>query len=447
MTFSFPTARAALSLGIGLALALPGCGQDTLEESPRVDSYAARTGGLLTDDFDSDEILAIVDPNFDPGTIAIEHGLLLVDELPDGLSTRFRVPAGGVLAQEEAELALDPRVLGVDRNLFVIDTETRQSSMAFDEGNFVEGAVGDQGFLRLLHVARAHDRTRGDGVVVAILDTGIDFSHPALAGHIHPASRDFLDGDTDASESPNGIDDDGDGFIDEALGHGTHVAGLVRLVAPEAKIMVLRVLDADGRGPAWGVAQAIEYAADQGASIINMSLGMLSKPEIMDEALSYAADRGVIMVGSIGNWGAEDPEEYPSSSSSVWAVVATDHEDRAATFTSYSSHAAIAAPGTLIRSAHYGGGSAVWSGTSMASPLVAGTAALLLSIHADWTPAMVLARIQSTARPVTPLHSEQIGELGAGRIDVGAALAADQHDGTANDDGEGEVYWNRRTRR
>lgn len=441
--FHLPAARVMFLLGAGHLLALLGCGGE-FKVSPRVGSYAVTPAGLLSDDFDEDEILVIVDPGVAPQTIASEHGLEFVDELPDGFSARFRVPPGVTLVQAEADLGLDARVLGINRNVFALDTETRQSSMAFDEGDYVEGAISDQDFLRRMHVSWAHRRTRGDGVIVAILDTGADLNHSALSGRIHPASHDFIDDDTDPSEVPNGIDDDGDGLVDEALGHGTHVAGLVQLVAPGAQFMILRVLDADGRGQAWGVAKAVEYAVDQGASIINMSLGMMDEPRPMDEAISYATSRGVILVGSIGNWGAENPEEYPSSSSSVWAVVATDHEDRAATFTSFSSHAAIAAPGTLIRSAYYGGGSAVWSGTSMASPLVAGTAALLRSIHPDWTSAQVLSRIQSTARPVTPLTPDQVGHLGAGRIDVGAALAADQHAGGSN--GEGEVHWNRGTR-
>jgi thermitase len=116
----------------------------------------------------------------------------------------------------------------------------------------------------LLRLDQAHAISRGAGVTVAVLDTGIDFDHPALAGRVL-AGYDFLDRDADASEAEAPSSG-------KAFGHGTHVAGLIALVAPEARILPVRVLDPQGVGNVWRIAEGVVYAQQQGASVINLSL-------------------------------------------------------------------------------------------------------------------------------------------------------------------------------
>ncbi len=372
--------------------------------------------------FEPGALLAVLLPGADPEQVALDHDLSIEEELPDGLTLRFGLLPGEDMALKEAELAADARIDGVSPDFIVSDSESRQSSFAFDEGFLDIGEALDQDFLDRIGVPATRTTANGHGVLVAILDTGVNPNHPLLAGRIHPASHDFIENDTDPSDVPDGLDNDADGAVDEATGHGTHVAGLVAMVAPQSSLLILRVLDSDGRGPTFQVARAIEYAADAGAHIINMSLGVLAEPRALDEAISYAAERNVILVAAAGNWGADFPEEYPGSSRSVWAVAAADSLDRAASFTSYSRRVMISAPGTRLRSAYWNGGYAIWSGTSMAAPLVSGAAALLRQMHPTWPAESIRSRIEATSDPVYPTSSPQFGELGAGRIHVGRAV-------------------------
>jgi subtilisin family serine protease len=265
----------------------------------------------------------------------------------------------------------------------------------------------------------AHTGARGYGIRVAILDTGIDMDHPVLASRILPGSRDFLDNDNDPSDVPDGIDNDGDGYIDEATGHGTHVAGLVVLVAPSARILALRVLDSDGIGNVYSVAAAIEYAVTRGARIINLSIGLTAPSAVVDQAIQYAYGQGVILVTAAGNR-PNGPNDFPAISPSVWAIAAVDAGDMPASFSSAFPAVVLSAPGVNLESTYWNGGYAVWSGTSMAAPLVSGAAALVLSRNPSLKRQEVKEWLQSSARPfMTSTYG-----MGAGILNPGAAVGA-----------------------
>jgi subtilisin family serine protease len=248
----------------------------------------------------------------------------------------------------------------------------------------------DQPAASQLALDVVHQQSTGEGTTVAVLDTGVDRQHPALADRLGVA-WDYVDDDNDPTDSRNGRDDDGDGAIDEAYGHGTHVAGIVALVAPKAKILPARVLDADGRGNIFVVAQAIEDVVGDGATVVNLSFGTDDNIEskLLKDAIAHAQEQGVVIVASAGN-GASTSRRFPASAHNVIAVGGeTASATALASFSNRGDWVRIAAPSSSIVSALPGGGFAAWSGTSMAAPFVSAQVALLRSTAADANPKAV----------------------------------------------------------
>ncbi|MBV7332645.1 S8 family serine peptidase [Chloroflexi bacterium TSY] len=128
---------------------------------------------------------------------------------------------------------------------------------------------------QMLKLAEVHTVSRGISSIVAVLDTGFQLDHPALAGNLTSARYDFVDDDAEPTEDFANLDTNGDGVVDDIAGHGTHVATTLLLVAPDAQIMPIRVLDANGRGNVFLIAEAVDFAVQNGAHVINMSLVLL----------------------------------------------------------------------------------------------------------------------------------------------------------------------------
>lgn len=276
--------------------------------------------------------------------------------------------------------------------------------------------------------------TRGKDVVVAIIDTGIDYNHPALgggfgAGHRVMGGWDFVNNDADP--------------IDDA-GHGTHVAAIVggngggiTGVAPEVSFLAYKVLDANGSGNDSTILAALERVADPNgdgnpedhADVANMSLGRPGSPnDPVSEAVEVASNAGVIFCIATGNAGSFNAISTPANAPSAISVGATTIDDEMATFsskgpvdTTFAIKPEVVAPGVGIVSARRGGGTAAMSGTSMATPHIAGVAALLRAIHPDWPGAHIKAAIAGTAEA---LGNEVMAE-GAGRVDALRAAGAD----------------------
>ena len=417
--------RLALGLLLGAALAWAGCGRS--ETSPILSGHrmpiarpqqGGSTGGAP--DTVAGELIVQVRSGGDDDQVCGDHNISKLAGLADGRACRVLVPTGRTSQQLTAELSLDTRVVSVRPNLLMDTPESRQSSVGFNEGFKAPQEFWDQDVSERLGLPQAHALTLGSGVLVAILDTGIDPSHVLFQNRIDPRGWDYVAGDANPTDGPTGTDSNGNGIPDEAAGHGSHVAGLVLLVAPQARLLPMRVLDSDGRGNAFVIATAIEDAVGLGAKVINLSLGMTSESPVIDEAIEFAHSAGVVVVAAGGNRGAESPEEYPAAGSGAIGVAATTIADTRASFSNYGDYLKLGAPGVALRSAYWDGGYAVWSGTSMSTPLVAGAAAMLIGQHPTWTPFQVLARLQATASPVPP--GEQIG---AGRLNVAAAVNGD----------------------
>jgi subtilisin family serine protease len=312
----------------------------------------------------------------------------------------------------------------------------------------------NQTFLPAIGAPAAWDRTTGSrNVVVAVIDTGVS------AGHLEFASNKWSNSDELAGD---GIDNDNNGFVDDTWGydfvtaapssvapgedpgppdndpndfdgHGTHVAGLVGAsgnngisgtgVAWSVSLMALRAgyRNVNGLGELQldDIAVALRYAADNGAHIVNMSFGGPQMSYILADALRYAQSRGVLLVAAAGNRASSDAQ-YPAANDGVLSVAATNDSGSLAYFSSYGAWVDLAAPGMNILSTSPSNGMTTLSGTSMASPIVAGSAALIKAQNPTFTAERIAQQLTSTSTATT---SGPTKAFGAGLVHAGRALS------------------------
>ncbi len=347
------------------------------------------------------------------------YGTTVLDQLTEEIYL-LQAPAGA----DEKELAdamdRDLRLAFAELN-YIGQTPEHSGQDSWAWGGPDSAPFTGQYALDALGLPPAHQLSQGAGTVVAVLDTGVDLDHPALAPHLTGTGTDLVDGDAWPDDQRNGLDDDGDGLFDEAAGHGTHVAGIVHLAAPQAQIMLVRVLDSDGQGNIYRLARGILHAADQGADVINLSLGLTEKSSLLKEVIRSATRQGVVVVAAAGNDNRQD-ETYPAATKCALSVTAVDEAGVKAPWANFGDWIAYAAPGEAIYSTFLDGNYAWWSGTSMATPFLAGQAALLLSLDPSLNVRQVALLIRDTAQPVDSHNPGLEGMLGAGQPNVHASL-------------------------
>jgi subtilisin len=257
-------------------------------------------------------------------------------------------------------------------------------------------------------------KTNGTGVRVAVIDTGIDYRHPDLVG-VYAGGYNVLTGTDDP------MDDNG---------HGTHCSGILAATgsskgiygtAPGISLYGVKVLSAKGEGRMSDVIQGIFWAKNNSMQVASMSLGSSEDSQALHDAVDDAVANGVLIVAAAGNSGVAsgigDTMGYPGKYDSVLAVAAVNKYHHRASWSSTGSNLSVSAPGVNIRSTIPGAGYATYSGTSMATPHVAGVAALVYSEHPNWTNQQVRQQIENTA---TPLGNTWF--YGAGLVNATAAV-------------------------
>jgi thermitase len=328
----------------------------------------------------------------------------------------------GVDAEQLVQVMMsDVRLVYAELNYINESPEDGSTDRIYGWGDNGGSTMQSQNSAEAMQLETAHDLSRGGGTLVAILDTGVQSDHPALSNSLEVLGYDFVDNDLAPNDESNGLDDDGDGRVDELYGHGTHVAGIVHLVAPDARILPLRVLNSDGRGNNFRTASAILYAAQRGADTINLSLGTPHQSVLLREAVDEAARLGVVVVAAAGNLNT-DSRQYPAAEACAVAVTSVNPHDKKSSFANYGDWIGVAASGENIYSAFPIDGYAWWSGTSMATPFVAGQAALLHGANPQLTLDEVGLLIGGTADSLDRANPAYRGELGEGRIDLLASL-------------------------
>jgi hypothetical protein len=295
----------------------------------------------------------------------------------------------------------------------------------------------------------AWDRTTGStNVVVAVIDTGIDLDHPELAALL-VQGWDMVDLGPNPSPPP-GFHFEGD-FMgrdnepQDEVGHGTHVAGTIACASNNAtgvagvtwncRLMPVKVLtrivnnananDVRGIGSAADIAAGIRYAVDHGARVLNLSLGGTTNTQVERDAIAYAISRGAVVVAAMGNgFLLGNPTSFPAAYPNVVAVGAINSADQRATFSQTGPHIDVTAPGVGVLSTVWDNGFTTMNGTSMASPHVAGVAALILSCNSSLTGVQVADIIRQTARPLRDNPADPVpnDNYGFGCVDAKAAI-------------------------
>lgn len=252
-------------------------------------------------------------------------------------------------------------------------------------------------------------------VVVAVLDTGIDWNHPDLAANMWTNEDGYhgyniVDGNWfPMDDNIHGYDDDGDWIANLYTYHGTHVAGIVGAVTDNAvgmaglaqvSLMAVKVMNESGEGTDAMVASGIRWAVDHGAHIVTMSLGVEGTSSSLANAVAYARVNDVVMVAAAGNDGTS-VVSYPAAYPEVIAVGAIDNTNRRASFSNYGNNLDIVAPGVMIYSTQGGSSYQYLSGTSAAAPHVAGVAAVMLSVAPALEPIEVASIINQTATDIS----------------------------------------------
>jgi len=321
----------------------------------------------------------------------------------------------------------------------------------------------NQPAMKRVNLQSALPRATGRSIVIADINAMVDVRHPALVGHL-TAGAEFLQGTcvsrSSLNQSAGGfldqsaggfldqsaggfLDQSAGGFLDQyttflsestasfldpltassldrmspAHGHGTMVAGILAVMAPDAMIMPLRAFDDKGCGTTYNIAKAVKYAVSHGAQVINMSFGISGQTQTLKKTIEEAVKAGVTVVASAGNGNTSIPQ-YPAAYPGVLGVSATKLNDTKTSFSDYGSTIFVSAPGSNIISAFPGGYYAELSGTSFSAPMVAAEAALLRSLKTSGWKNSIAAGVDN----IDALNPAYIGKLGTGRINLLKAL-------------------------
>ena len=324
-------------------------------------------------------------------------------------------------ASENASEKFKERVTDDDYVKYAEDNATHHTLYTPNDTRY-----GDQYADQMVNAPTAWDDTLGDPTVtVAVVDQGVKYDHPDLDGNMDGSvsnfGRDFVDDDSDPYP---------DVLADEY--HGTHVAGIAAGEVDNgdgvtgignSAILSARALSEQGSGSTSDIADAITWAADQGAEVINLSLGGGGYTSTMKNAVSYATNNGSLVVAAAGNDGTGSVS-YPAAYAECLAVSALDPDGTLASYSNYGSEIELAAPGTDVLSTWSDDGYRKISGTSMATPVVAGTAGLALAKW-DLTHTDLRSHLKATAVDLGLSTDEQ----GSGRVDAGNAVTTDPSGG------------------
>lgn len=374
--------------------------------------------------YEPNELVIQVEPGYSIDLINVQFSTVVDKHLPQLDIYLLHCLASPDLDSLASEIAALPEVIFCHPNYLIDPLQPVQGSLPITditgEGNYLE-----QPAVSLLNLEAAHLLSTGVGVTAAILDGGVNYDHPALSGRVS-SGYDYIDNDGDAFDEPGGPNS----------GHGTFVAGVLHLVAPDASILAYRVTDIVGESNGYIVAEAIMQAVEDGCRVINLSMVTMDEHNAIGNAVAFARINDVVTVVAAGNQQG-DSACYPASDTNTIAVAAVDSLGIIADFSNYGSYIDVCAPGVDIYAPYQGDTYAWWGGTSFASPFVAAEATLLIAMAPALNWEEVTNAIIGTAINIDDENSGYDGMLGAGVINPLGSLeqTAASSCGDVNGDG------------
>lgn len=350
-----------------------------------------------------DELIVKYKPNADVSNLAGKHGGNLAKKNDKIRIAKIKVPKGSDLNNKMKDMQADPSIEYVEYN-YKTNIESVPNDPSYSEQWGIPKIKADQAWDNM---------SGGSPVTIAIIDTGVKSDHPDLTANV-------VAGYNTISDSTNTEDDHG---------HGTHAAGIaagktgngvgISGVSGNSQIMPIKAMGATGSGFTSDISEGVVWAVDHGAKVINMSLGTTSYSQVLQDAINYAYNQGAIVIAAAGNSNVST-NHYPAAMDHVVGVSATTTTDTKASFSNYGSYVDIAAPGTDILSTTFDGSYGYKQGTSMASPFVAGVAALVWSQRPTLTPGQLEQVLEASAKDIGTAGKDIY--FGYGLVDALTAL-------------------------
>lgn len=315
-------------------------------------------------------------PGAAPATVAARYAVTLRDITPGAPFALMTARSAADAERIQTRMATDLQIVWAEDDGTIIAPESQAQGQRPQKGSTLP-SVGDRKKLQAANaVSLAKIRWNatlasrsGRAVRLAILDTGLSQTATGLWAKT-VASVNFVEPGLPAYDMARKVDSNRDGLVDGATGHGTMVAGITDQVAPEVKLVIARVANSDGEATGWTVIKGLAFAVTNGAEVANISLGSLDRVSALSDTMDWCEEKGLLVVAAIGN-NAVREACFPARISKVVCVGGINVDGTKAAFSNWEGHCDFSAPAVAFASVWVDGGSATWSGTSFATPLVA----------------------------------------------------------------------------
>ena len=342
--------------------------------------------------------------------IVVDYPQILgVDQAGNSPFVRFEVSPANMEALETA-LASDLRIVWVEEEEEFEAPENQSShgssvaaiydrASTFGQNTDIWRQINLSGVTRRLMPIR-----------VGIVDTGVSRFQPSIRKNV-VAGASFVPGALTIDDVPTNLDTNLNGQFDEGAGHGTMIAGIILQIVPNTRLVIAKSADSDGIATSWSVINGVVFCVENGAKVINVSLGSPNHLAGFSEFLDWVNDSGSVIVSPIGNNGAK-MTLFPAGYSSVICCAGLLPDNRKAPFSNWESKAMVSAPATGILSAWHDGGTAVWSGTSFTAPLVTASIAAGLAARPFKLPSQIRTAVKNSGRDIDWQNQNYRGQLG-----------------------------------